>query len=505
MSPRRRRSGIKSLVGSWRGQQMARESLQDRLASLPYEVLEQFLRERGYEPANRGHAVILMVRHFQTEAEEMVARYGSGGSSLKKVDTVSDTAEATAADTLVSGVSDSVSGLAGRVSPTGAATADDAAEDAATDTATDTTIETTEYTVAETPLDTTTDTGVDTGSRSLQEGAEPENSDRGAALDTAADTAANTVADTGGDTVATTVADTAAATVVNTGSDTARDTPSDTVAETVADTVSKPVAPTVEATVADTVSDASVDTHKDTETDTPKDTADTAAETPADTVPDTVEEPVAAATEPKALAVAGGGGEPAGEHRPSPASQVGGPMRIRFPAWEEPLELPAASEVRWVPASQWRGPSRAAGEFLKNRARWWVERRSAADAGATQLVGVYLLPEHRATLERLRSESGMEAYKLIGLALELLLHEVAAGQELPELPPRDRRTSRVLYLFGLQTRPRLDQEGKRLFVRLHPPLWHCVEQISRASYRSPSEVCNIAVYVLAETLSRLAP
>lgn len=99
----------------------------------------------------------------------------------------------------------------------------------------------------------------------------------------------------------------------------------------------------------------------------------------------------------------------------------------------------------------------------------------------------------------------MEAYKLLGLALELFLHVAAAGEALPELPPREGRSSRVLYLFGLQARPRLDQEGKRLFVRLYPPLWQAVERISKASHRSPSETCNIAVYVFSTTLSQLAP
>ncbi|HEY8341943.1 MAG TPA: hypothetical protein VIK75_02905, partial [Calditerricola sp.] len=381
--------------GNWREEQVARESLQDRLASLPYEVLEEFLRQRGYEPTNRGHALILMARHFQTEAEELIAKHSSGASFLSKRDTVSDTA----------------------------ATA-----------------------VAETVSDTETTTALNTGS--------------------------------------------------NTASETAADTISDTVYDTNSNTVSDATSATVVKHASDTVSDTTIDTSSDT--------ADTEQDTIIDTVSDTAA--TADANREPGLVDDGRGSEieSVSPERKLDGSLMAAPSRVLLPGWEEPVEIPAPEQVRWVPANQWRGPGRGAAGFLRERARWWMERRSAVEAGATHFVGVYLLPEQRATLQQLGAETGMEAYKLVGLALELLLYEMAGGEALPELPPREGRTSRTLDLLGLQARPRLDREGERLFVRLYPPVWQAIERVSKGSQRSASETCNIAVFALAATLRQLA-
>ena len=279
------------------------------------------------------------------------------------------------------------------------------------------------------------------------------------------------------------------------------DTSADKVADTAVDTGANTVADTVAATASETV---------------PTTAADTVAHTTSDTAADTVLGDASAATarSPEAGAgsrAAAAGKPPAGgtgPRRSRAPSDSGGeevPPQMVLPGETEPLRLPPPAEVQWLPALEWRGAGREAAEFLKRRARWWVAQRSAAEAGATHLAGVYLLPEQRTTLDQLRGETGMEAYKLIGLALELLLYEAALRRVLPEMPPREGRTSRVLALFGLQARPRLDQDGQRVFVRLYPPLWQAVERLSKASHRSPSETCNIAVVMFAKTLGHRSP
>lgn len=501
MSPRRRRSGIKSLVGSWRGQQIARETLQDRLASLPYEVLEEFLRQRGFEPANRGHAVILMVRQFQSEAEELVSRYRGGVSFLNKEDTVSDAVADTTSDT----VSTTAPAEEGARSQRNRHATTDAAEGIGVDTNRDTRTDTPGDTGIETVHDAAGDAAADTVLSPPESKIKSGSTRASTVSDTAPDTELDTVPDTVSDTASGTVVSPVSDAVVDAAAATVSDAVSSTAVDTVADTGSTRVSITASNTGSGPAGGTAEAAAADTPTDTSKDTGDTATNTLTDTPIDTSGQTAAAGEAVLVQDGRGGEKDPARPEDLRVRPPVTTPSRIVLPGSEKPLELPPATQVTWVQASEWRGPGRAAAEFLKERARWWLERRSAAEAGATQFVGVYLLPEQRATLEQLRSDTGMEAYKLVALALELLLHEVASGQALPELPPRDTRTSRVLYLFGLQARPRLDHEGKRLFVRLYPPLWQAVERISKGGHRSPSETCNIAMYVLAATLRHLAP
>ena len=500
MSSRRRRSGIKSLVGSWRGQQVARENLQDRLASLPYEVLETFLREHGYEPANRGHAIILMVRHFQREAEALVARLARSDSSLRERDTVSATVEDTAVDTSEPVVPKGHASGSGEALPHTATRDGDTDVDAGSQSRVDTVVDTAFDAVADTTDDTAGTTVGETVSareRRLQ-GESVQH------LEAGSDAPDGTPNDTVSDTVKTTAYDTSLDTDGTTALTAAGDRASTTATNSAENTVDNTVAPTVEQTDADPVLDESSDTPMDTPHDGHTGSRTTVSETPSDTVSD------AAARSPTGVRVGrpgvshGDGDERAGKRASSPPQEADGRIRIAFPGRAMALEIPDPGAVVWVPHREWTGPSRRAGEFLRERARWWMERRSATDAGATQFVGVYLLPEYRSTIEQLRSETRMEAYKLLGMALELLLHEAASTASLPELPPRDDRASRVLYLFGVQARPRLDQEGTRLFIRIYPGLWEAVDRISKASRRSPSESCNIAVHVLSATLKQLA-
>ena len=267
MSRRRRQRSIKSLVGNWRGEQVARETLQDRLSAVPDDVLFAFLRERGHEPANRGHAVLLVVRQYPREAEQLLTQGASASVLLAGKDTVSDTVEDTVSATAPDGPAASPQSPGGVVPSTGEAGPSSPAalenEDAVADTVSHTRGTTVSDTVDDTVLDTASDTGSATVPATVADTVDPhatgatedqinpaKAAGRGqgpaaeVVADTVSDTESNAVSDTVAETVADTVFATASAavletvedTVLDTGSATASDTAGDTVSDTVADT-----------------------------------------------------------------------------------------------------------------------------------------------------------------------------------------------------------------------------------------------------------------------------